>query len=131
MNMTGWDEGTLDVFGSAEEITIGTIHNGALVNVPIWIVRVGPDIYIRSFRGTGARWYTRAIKQRHATISTGNLAINMRLETVGDTFRNEIDAAYRAKYGRYGDSYIGPMTSPGAVETTMRLTPLRDKEPTS
>ena len=33
----------------------------------------------------------------------------------------DIDRAYRAKYGRYGDTYVGPMTGPGARAATVRL----------
>ena len=34
-----------------------------------------------------------------------------------------IDAAYRDTYGRYGSTYITPMTAPAAERTTLRLTP--------
>jgi hypothetical protein len=34
-----------------------------------------------------------------------------------------IDAAYRAKYGRYGSSYLEPMTSGETRTTTLRLQP--------
>jgi hypothetical protein len=34
-----------------------------------------------------------------------------------------MDDAYRVKYGRYGRSYVKPMTSDSAAETTLRLEP--------
>lgn len=128
--MSGWDDSTLDDFGEADEIRIGTPQGARQVNVPIWIVRVGTELYIRSFRGPGARWYTRAVAQGRAVIDNGTATIDAALDPVGQALRDEIDQAYRDKYGRYGDSYIGSMTSPGAFVTTMRLTPLTDKEPT-
>ncbi|WP_350339674.1 DUF2255 family protein [Actinotalea lenta] len=44
---------------------------------------------------------------------------------VGDAdpgLRAAIDRAYRAKYGRYGDAYVGPMTG-AAAAATLRLDP--------
>jgi hypothetical protein len=34
-----------------------------------------------------------------------------------------IDAAYRAKYARYGDSYLMPMVPEAAQASTLRLRP--------
>ena len=34
-----------------------------------------------------------------------------------------IDNAYRAKYSRYGDTYVKPMTGPDARAATLRLDP--------
>jgi hypothetical protein len=34
-----------------------------------------------------------------------------------------VDDAYRAKYARYGATYLQPMLAAGAVAATLRLTP--------
>ena len=34
-----------------------------------------------------------------------------------------IDAAYHAKYDRYGPQIVGTVVGPGVVETTIRLVP--------
>ncbi len=34
-----------------------------------------------------------------------------------------LDAAYRTKYQRYGENYVGLVVSPGARATTLKLVP--------
>ena len=41
----------------------------------------------------------------------------------GQGVRHAIDDVYRAKYARYGDTYLRPMLAERAVETTLRLDP--------
>jgi hypothetical protein len=36
---------------------------------------------------------------------------------------DEIDAAYRTKYRRYGARYVDPMVAPEARSTTIKLVP--------
>jgi hypothetical protein len=36
---------------------------------------------------------------------------------------DHVDAAYRAKYSRFGGAYIDPMVAPGARATTVKLVP--------
>ena len=38
----------------------------------------------------------------------------------------QIDAAYRAKYSRYGSTYVNPMMAPQARATTIKLVPRAD-----
>ena len=40
-----------------------------------------------------------------------------------EELNERIDAAYRSKYGRYGSSYVEPMTSGEVRTTTLRLEP--------
>ncbi len=83
--MSDWTAADLDRIGSATELEITTRRaDGSLrPYVPIWVVRVGDELFVRSWE--------------------------------------DIDRAYRDKYGRYGDTYVGPMTGPGARAATARL----------
>ncbi|WP_369188781.1 DUF2255 family protein [Streptomyces sp. R08] len=36
---------------------------------------------------------------------------------------HRIDEAYRGKYGRYGDRYVGPLVGTGAHGTTLKRVP--------
>jgi hypothetical protein len=45
-------------------------------------------------------------------------------EVAGTELRARIDEAYRVKYGRYGSSYVTPMASDSAAETTLQLEPV-------
>lgn len=121
--MQGWNTDELAEIGDADEVPIGTWRRGTLVEVPIWVVRIGSDLFIRSFRGGDARWFTRAVKQQQAIVDAGGVARDVVVTPVGDTLRSEIDDAYRDKYGRYGAAYLNPMTAPAAVETTLKLLP--------
>lgn len=121
--MTAWTDDELTKVGRAEELRIGTLRDDGLVFVPIWVVRIGSRLFIRSFRGAGARWFARATAQGHAAIDAGGVTRDVTVAKVGDELHDELDQAYRAKYGRYGDTYIGPMTAPAAVDTTLELRP--------
>jgi hypothetical protein len=45
----------------------------------------------------------------------------------GGPANDEIDAAYRAKYGRYDASLVEPMASPEARATTIWLVPCSNR----
>ena len=57
--MTAWTSDELDAIAAADELRIaprkpdGTLRGA----VPIWVVRHGDDLYVRSFKGGGAAWY--------------------------------------------------------------------------
>jgi hypothetical protein len=125
---SAWPGETLDAFGSADEIEISTRReDGSLRGfVPIWIVTVGHALYVRSYRGHAGAWY------RHATARpVGAIRINSQRADVTFTridpgqrdLHEAISAAYRAKYARYGDTYLQPMLAEQAVAATLRLDP--------
>ena len=60
--MSDWTAADLDRIGSATELEITTRRaDGSLrPYVPIWVVRVGDELYVRSWRGDGGRWYRAA-----------------------------------------------------------------------
>jgi hypothetical protein len=91
--------------------------------VPIWVVRVGEALYVRSYRGPSGGWYRRA----RATVESAQTARSLGSdfsEVAGTELRARIDEAYRVKYGRYGSSYVTPMASDSAAETTLQLEPV-------
>ena len=48
----------------------------------------------------------------------------MTLEDVDDAVNDQVDAAYRAKYGRYAESIVDGITNAQARSATLRLVPL-------
>lgn len=94
--------------------------------VPIWVVRAGDAAYVRSWRGPGGGWYRHASAAGRMTIRVGGTdhAVAVAPVPAADAAQGAIDAAYRAKYGRYGGSYLDPMLAPQAVATTLELTTL-------
>jgi hypothetical protein len=123
--MSTWTTDELDVLEAATELRISTRRaNGTLrPAVPIWVVRAGDGIYIRSYRGPDGGWYRHATARGAARIQAGALTSEVTLTPVGPTARAEIDQAYRAKYGTFGRAYVDPMTADPAAAITLQLTP--------
>jgi hypothetical protein len=90
--------------------------------VPIWVVRVGDDLYVRSYRGPSGSWYRRARRNDSGRISVGGVDHAVRFTAADPTVRTQVDEAYRAKYGRYS-SLIRPLISDSVAETTLQLQP--------
>ena len=64
--MAKWNKDELDKIAAAEELKLASLRrDGTLTNaVTIWVVRVGADLYVRSWKGDGGAWF-RAVKARH------------------------------------------------------------------
>jgi hypothetical protein len=60
--MSAWSERDLARIGAADEILVapdqGDRSRGPAV--PIWVVRVGDELYVRSYRGASGGWCRRA-----------------------------------------------------------------------
>jgi hypothetical protein len=93
------------------------------LRVPVWVVVVGEDAYVRSWKGAGSVWFRRALADADQAIVLAGVTIPVRFVPVDDFDDIVIGDGYRAKYSRYPESYIDPMVAPKAVETTMRLDP--------
>jgi hypothetical protein len=66
------------------------------------------------------------VGSRRARIRVPGLEAGIAIEDVGDDrgkLRAEVDAAYRAKYGRYGETSVTQMVTDAAAATTLRLIP--------
>jgi len=119
-----WTKDELDRIGAAEELEIAARRrDGSLRRpVPIWVVRVGEELYARSWRGASGSWYRTACSTHEGHVSAGGVQRDVSLADVGDDVDEAIDAAYRSKYGRY-PSYVEPMIAPEARATTLKLAP--------
>ena len=60
--MSVWTNDELNKVGTAEELAIAPRRrDGTLRNpVTIWVVRVGDDLYVRSYRGRDGAWFRAA-----------------------------------------------------------------------
>jgi len=121
---TTWSPEELDRIGAAEELQIAPRRrDGSLRRpLPIWVVRVGGDLYVRSWRGTGGSWYRAAQATREGHISAGALEKEVAFADADENVEDAVDAAYRDKYVRYA-SYVEPMIAPQARATTLKLVP--------
>jgi len=117
---------TIDDLAAAREPEVATtMKDGTPGFVRFWTVRVGDDIYARSFKGPSGAWYTSAIERGRTTLRIDGREIPVTVEMVGPELREEIDGAYEAKYGANPSDreYVVPMLLDGAVATTVRLKP--------
>ncbi|WP_370961561.1 DUF2255 family protein [Amycolatopsis sp. cg9] len=122
--MTTWTNDELTRIGQADELQLAVLRGDGTprARLPIWVVRDGDALYVRSYRGSAGAWYRAAVKHGEGHIRAGGVDKDVTLAEVADVAVNDrVDAAYRAKYGCYGASYLGPMTA--ARDTTLELVP--------
>src|SRR5437764_732716 len=122
--MTGWSVDQLDRIGAADELALAARRpDGTLKRaVTIWVVRVGDEIYVRSYRGPGGRWYRAASARPTGHIASGGIERDVRFVKAQPETAEAIDAAYREKYARF-PAYVEPMLTDQARATTLRLVP--------
>jgi hypothetical protein len=123
--MSNWTPGELDAAGAADELQIAAVRaDGSLrPYTTIWVVRVGDDLYVRSFRGRGGGWFRSVLRHPEGRIQAGGIERDVAFEDLGDADRAAIDRAYRDKYRSYAAEIVDPMVGPAAAAATLRLTP--------
>jgi hypothetical protein len=119
--VTGWTSDELDRIGAADELEVTPLRLRS--PVAIWVVRDGDDLYVRSWRGRSGSWFRAARAQGEGHISAGGVDKDVAFVDADDDVNDAVDAAYRAKYQRYGDTYVAPMVGPDARGTTLKLVP--------
>jgi hypothetical protein len=123
-----WSSDELERIGTAEELNIA-INRADWTprrEVPIWVVRAGGQLYVRTWYRRDNGWFGHAVDSRRAHIRVPGLEADITIEDVGydeAELRANIDAAYRAKYGRYGETSVDRMVTDDAAATTLRLIP--------
>jgi hypothetical protein len=125
--MTSWTSDELARIDTADELRIAPARRDGTprTSIPIWVVRDGDDLYIRSYRGSDGAWYRTARASHHARITAGGIETDVALAEESDPGINDrIDAAYRTKYDRHGGTYVTPMVAAQARATTLKLLPL-------
>ncbi|MGX4694571.1 DUF2255 family protein [Streptomyces sp. JNUCC 63] len=124
--MIPWTGDELERIAAADELRIAPLRLDGTPRrpVPIWVVRDGDNLYVRSYRGTDGAWYQAARASHQARITAGGIEKEVALAEESDPGINDrIDAAYRTKYDRYGGTYVTPMVAAPARATTFKLLP--------
>ena len=118
-----WTGDELDTIGAASEIDIAPRRADATLGrfTTIWIVRVGDDLYVRSYRGPRGSWYRGAQRTHEGRLRANGNEHDIAFEQAPDASQAAVDGAYSAKYGR--SSYVDAMVTDDAATTTMRLVP--------
>lgn len=123
--MTTWTSDELTKIGTAEELEIAPRRrNGTLRNpVTIWVVRVDDDLYVRSYKGRNGVWFRAAQVSHKGRIRAGGMEKDVTfMDETDPGLNDQIDAAYRSKYGRF-PQYVAPMVTAEVRSTTIKLVP--------
>lgn len=121
--MTTWRGDELQRIGDAEELQLASARgDGSLTPyVTMWVVRAGDEIYVRSAGGPERPWYRRVTASGAGRIRAGGTEHNVMFREAADEAHAAIDAAYHAKYDRYGSAIVGHVVGPQARAVTVRL----------
>ena len=84
-------------------------------------MRVGDDLYVRSYRGLASSWYRTAQRSHRARLRAAGAERDVALEAANGIEGAMVDEAYRAKYG--WSPYVDTMVTAAAATTTMRVCP--------
>lgn len=117
-----WHGDQLDQIAGSEELRITTTRPDGTQRrwTPIWVVRVGGGLYIRSAGGLSSDWYRHATRHNRARVRAGGIETDVTLQLVGDPLLNaQVDAAYQAKYAN--QPWLPQFLKAPATEATLRL----------
>ena len=96
-------------------------EDGKTYGTPTWIwsVMVDGNLYVRAYYGTKSRWHQAALKQKAGKIEAAGIVKNVHFEPIGGNINEQIDEAYRKKYG--SSPYLKSMISERAKAATVRV----------
>ena len=122
--MTAWADDELIKIGNAAELEIAVRRKNGTLRKPviIWVVRVGDQLYIRSYMGAAGAWYLAVLASHQAYIRAAGLKKDVKLlEEPVSIINDQVDAAYRSKYQH--SPYMAAMVTPEVRVTTLKLVP--------
>ncbi len=123
--MTTWTESELARIGRATELQLSSTRADGTLRpyVTMWVVRAGDDLYVRSAYGADNPWYRRARASGTGRIRAAGLERDVAFADAAPDAHATIDAAYHAKYDRYGPRIVGSVVGPAVRQVTIRLVP--------
>jgi hypothetical protein len=118
-----WNGDQLSRIADSEELQITTRRPDGTQRrwTPIWVVRVGDALYIRSAGGRGSDWYRHATQHNNGRIRAGGIETDVTVQPVGGpALIDQVTAAYRAKYANQ-PSLVAMFLTPPGTEATLRV----------
>lgn len=124
--MTAWSSDELRRMGAADELLISSRRSDGTLRpfVTIWAVRIGDELVVRSAYGSTNPWFRRALASGTGRARAGGVERDVDFVVVDAAdleAHAAIDAAYHAKYDRYGARIVGSVVGEHAREVTIRL----------
>ena len=123
--MSGWAPDELARIRRADELGLSSRRpDGSLrPYVTVWTVAASDAVYVRSAYGFENGWFQRALRSGEGRIRAGGVERDVRFEQPGPEVASGVDAAYHAKYDRYGARMVGTVVSLEARRSTLRVVP--------
>lgn len=123
--MTAWTPEELHRIGGATELRVASRRPDGTMRpyVTVWVVQAGEDLYVRSAYGTDNPWFRRARASGAGRVRAGGVERDVPFVVPDDGVHPDIDAAYHAKYDRYGPAIVGTVVGAQAALGTLRLEP--------
>jgi hypothetical protein len=124
-----WTGDELDRVEEAEELQLAPSRPDGTLRpyVTMWVVRAADDLYVRSAYGANNPWYRRAKASGAGRIRAGGLERDVTFAEANRGAHAGIDAAYHAKYDRYGPRIVGSVVGPKVEAVTIKLVPVADR----
>jgi hypothetical protein len=124
-----WTTEALGRIGRAEELQLATRRTDGTLRpfTTMWVVRSDGELYVRSAGGPQRPWFSHARAAQNGRIRAGSAEVDVRFTDAAPDAQTAIDAAYHAKYDRYGATIVGHVTGPDAYPGTIRLVPDEEK----
>lgn len=120
---TAWTADELTRIGQAEELELASRRPDDSLRswVPLWVARVGDDLYVRSMYGRSNPWFKRALAAGEGRIRAGGVERDVLFEEPGPAVDEDLHAAIHAKYDRHGARIVGTVVSAESALATFRL----------
>jgi len=118
-----FEPGVLRLLAEAREVRIETQRPGsALHSTIIWVVVDGDDVFIRSWRGAGARWYREAVSNPQVGLVVDGQGVPATAvpATDGESIRR-CSEGFLTKYRKSKSAQS--MVAEDILNTTLRLEP--------
>jgi hypothetical protein len=119
-----FDANTFAEIDRGEELIIVVHRVGhETKRVPVWVVTVDGDVYVRSYKGVTSMWFRRVQADAHQALGLGSGDTAVEFENVSrhEHVNEAISAAFASKYAKY--DYVDAMAAPAAVDATLRIHP--------
>jgi hypothetical protein len=122
--MSAWTKDELDEISAADELELAAVRSDGTLRNPVtmWVVRNGDHLYVRSVNGRGSSWFRGAQARHEAHIRAGGVEKDVDLVETDDV-NDEVDTAYRTKYGRRYPSIVPSIVAPEPRAATLKLVP--------
>jgi hypothetical protein len=123
--MSAWTTDELARIRAAEEVQIASSRRDGTLRKPVtvWAVGHGGDLYVRSVGGRNGAWFRRVLETHEGRIRGGGFEKDVTFIEGAHDVDDEVDAAYRAKYGRYAGRILNSVLTSEARAATIKVMP--------